>query len=408
MMPGTEAQLQKEMTTAYIGFDPTADSLHIGNLATMMLLKHFQLSGHKPLILVGGATGRIGDPSGKKAERTLLEPEEVERNIAGQLSQMRKFLNFDEGDNRAEIVNNYDWFKDIGFIDFLREAGKHLPVNYMMAKDSVKTRLESGGLSFAEFSYQLLQAYDFYHLYSTRNCRLQMGGSDQWGNITSGTELIRRKCGGEAFALTTPLVTKADGTKFGKSEQGNVWLDAARTSPYKFYQFWINVNDADLPKLLRVFTLMSREEIEALEAQNNPQHTKQVLAEYMTTFIHSAEEAQQVQQASRLLFDKKASMDAFEALPDALFADVVEVLPSRSFTVEQWAACTSTVDLLAEALEISKGEVRRSIKANALSINKQKVSEAQSNDSPDVWPLIKGKYLLLQNGKKQHIAQKLA
>ncbi|HEX8529621.1 MAG TPA: tyrosine--tRNA ligase, partial [Cytophagales bacterium] len=284
VMPGTEEQLNKDVTAGYVGFDPTAASLHIGNLATIMLLVHLQRAGHKPVALVGGATGMIGDPSGKAAEREFLAEDVLLQNQAGIRKQLEQFLDFSGGPRAAEMVNNYDWFKNIGFLQFLREAGKHLTVNYMMAKDSVKKRLETG-LSFTEFSYQLLQGYDFYHLYKTKGVRLQMGGSDQWGNITAGTELIRRKEGGEAFALTTPLVTKADGTKFGKSESGNVWLDPAMTSPYKFYQFWRNVADSEIGRLLRVFTLFDQAQIQALESDHNPNNAKMALAEEITTRV---------------------------------------------------------------------------------------------------------------------------
>ncbi|MCU0471223.1 MAG: tyrosine--tRNA ligase, partial [Arcicella sp.] len=318
MMPGTEEQLNKEMTAAYIGFDPTAASLHIGNLATIMLLKHFQLCGHKPFALVGGATGMIGDPSGKSAEREFLSEETLRHNQDCIKKQLEKFLDFNVGDNSAEMVNNYDWFKEFSFLGFLREAGKHLSVNYMMSKDSVKKRLETG-ISFTEFSYQLLQGYDFYWLYKNKNVRLQMGGSDQWGNITTGTEIIRRKehslaidsseeTEHKAFALTTPLVTKADGTKFGKSEAGNVWLDPSMTTPYRFYQFWLNTTDADCPRLLRVFTLYNQQEIETIETQHaEAPHLRimqKALAKDVTTRVHSQEDFEIVKQASELLFDK--------------------------------------------------------------------------------------------------------
>src|SRR5690554_5037642 len=305
MIPGTEEQLRKEMTTAYIGFDPTASSLHIGNLATIMLLKHFQLAGHKPIALVGGATGMIGDPTGKSEERNLLDEEVLRKNQEGIRNQLKKFLDFDAGDNAAELVNNYDWIKEFSFLEFLREAGKHITVNYMMAKDSVKKRLETG-LSFTEFSYQLLQGYDYYWLYKHKNVKLQMGGSDQWGNITTGTEFIRRKAGGEAYALTTPLVTKADGSKFGKSESGNVWLDPEMTSPYKFYQFWLNVSDEDVSRLIRVFSLLSREEIEALEKEHQAaphlRVMQKALAKDITIRVHSEEDYKMSVKASEILF----------------------------------------------------------------------------------------------------------
>lgn len=309
-MPGTDEQLKKEMTTAYIGFDPTAASLHIGNLATIMLLKHFQLAGHKPIALVGGATGMIGDPSGKSEERNLLDENVLRHNQECIKKQLSKFLDFDCGSNSAEIVNNYDWFKNFSFLEFLRDAGKHITVNYMMAKDSVKKRLETG-LSFTEFSYQLLQGYDFYHLFATKNVKLQMGGSDQWGNITTGTEYIRRKAGGEAFALTTPLVTKSDGAKFGKSESGNVWLDTEMTSPYKFYQFWLNCTDEDTPRLIRVFTLLSKEEIESLEQQHKEaphlRLLQKAMAKDITIRVHSERDYEMALKASELLFGKSTT-----------------------------------------------------------------------------------------------------
>ncbi len=350
MTPGTEEQLAKEMTAAYIGFDPTASSLHIGNLATIMLLKQFQLAGHKPIAVVGGATGMIGDPSGKSEERNLLEEEVLRYNQQCIKKQLAKFLDFDCGANSAEIVNNYDWLKEFSFLEFLRVAGKHITVNYMLAKDSVKTRLEQG-ISFTEFSYQLLQGYDFYHLYTTKNVKLQMGGSDQWGNITTGTEFIRRKAGGEAFALTAPLITKADGTKFGKSEGGNVWLDPELTSPYKFYQFWLNASDEDAPKLIRVFSLLGKEEIEELEIEHaEAPHLRvlqKALAEDITVRVHSSEDYEMSVKASMILFGKSTTED-LESLDEKTLLAVFEGVPMAEITKGQYEDCANVTDLLSE------------------------------------------------------------
>ena len=411
MMPGTEEQLNKEMTAAYIGFDPTAASLHIGNLATIMLLKHLQLCGHKPFALVGGATGMIGDPSGKAAEREFLSEETLRFNQDSIKKQLEKFLDFGSGENSAEMVNNYDWFKDFSFLGFLREAGKHLSVNYMMSKDSVKKRLETG-ISFTEFSYQLLQGYDFYWLYKNKNVRLQMGGSDQWGNITTGTEIIRRKEGGaeeiehKAYALTTPLVTKADGTKFGKSETGNVWLDPEMTTPYQFYQFWLNTADAECPRLLRVFSLYNQTEIESLEAQHaEAPHLRimqKALAKDVTSRVHSERDYEIVKQASELLFDKNV-IETFEEVENA----VIEALDMVSVKKEDYDTCANVTDLLAtlvldssgEPLIFkSKGETRKSIQANAVSINKVKVTDP--NKALD-FTLLRGKYLIVNFGKQK-------
>ncbi|TAE17633.1 MAG: tyrosine--tRNA ligase, partial [Bacteroidetes bacterium] len=377
-------------------------SLHIGNLVPIMLLVHFQRAGHKPIALVGGATGMIGDPSGKSKERNLLTMEQLETNVAGVRNQLEKFLDF-TGENAAQVVNNYDWMKDFNFLGFLREVGKFLTVNYMMSKDSVKNRLETG-ISFTEFSYQLLQGYDFYHLYKEKNCRLQMGGSDQWGNITTGTELIRRKDGGEAFALTCPLLTKADGQKFGKSESGNVWLSPELTSPYAFYQFWLNVNDADLPRLLRFFTLYSKEEIEGFEAENatNPNALKRILAEDITRRVHSQDALEDAQRASQLLFGK-STLDDFENTDLAVLREVFEGVPQRNFTADEYEGFANSVDLLAEVMQTSKGDIRRAIKGNGISINKTKINEAQGNEKPNFTKL-KDKYVLLQNGKKYYLA----
>jgi tyrosyl-tRNA synthetase len=411
MMPGTEEQLNKEMTAAYIGFDPTAASLHIGNLATIMLLKHLQLCGHKPFALVGGATGMIGDPSGKAAEREFLSEETLRFNQNSIKKQLEKFLDFDSGANSAEMVNNYDWFKDFSFLGFLREAGKHLSVNYMMSKDSVKKRLETG-ISFTEFSYQLLQGYDFYWLYKNKNVRLQMGGSDQWGNITTGTEIIRRKEGGteeiehRAFALTTPLVTKADGTKFGKSESGNVWLDPEMTTPYQFYQFWLNTADVECPRLLRVFSLYNQAEIESLEAQHaEAPHLRimqKALAKDVTSRVHSAKDFEIVKQASELLFDKNV-IESFAQVESA----VIEALDRVSIKKEDYDNCANVTDLLATlALDASgepvifksKGDTRKAIQANAVSINKVKITDP--NKILD-FALLREKYLIVNFGKQK-------
>ena len=400
--PGTEEQLAKEKTLGYIGFDPTAKSLHIGNLATVMLLVHLQRSGHQPIALIGGATGMVGDPSGKSAERNLLDEDTLRENQAGVRKQLEKFLDFDAAaENQAVLVNNYDWFGKIGFLEFLRDAGKHLTVNYMMAKDSVKKRLETG-LSFTEFSYQLLQGYDFYHLYQHHGVKLQMGGSDQWGNITTGTEFIRRKASGDAFALTAPLITKSDGTKFGKSEAGNVWLDADMTSPYKFYQFWLNVADDDLSRLLRVFSLKSQDEVEALEQLPNPNEAKRALAEELTTRIHSAEEFENARDASAILFGK-AALEQIQRIDERTLLEVFEGLPQETISRGEYEATDNVVDLLSETTRQlvfkSKGEARRMIQQGGVSVNKEKITspEADANFS-----LLQDKYLLIQRGKKNH------
>ncbi len=412
MMPGTEEQLNKEITAAYIGFDPTAASLHIGNLATIMLLKHFQLCGHKPIALVGGATGMIGDPSGKAAEREFLSEDTLRYNQECIKTQLAKFLDFDCGENSAELVNNYDWFKDFSFLGFLREGGKYLTVNYMMSKDSVKKRLETG-ISFTEFSYQLLQGYDFYWLYKNKNVRLQMGGSDQWGNITTGTEIIRRKEGGaeeiehKAFALTTPLVTKADGTKFGKSESGNVWLDPTMTSPYQFYQFWLNANDADCPRLLRVFTLLSKEEIESLEkAHAEAPHLRimqKALAKDVTSRVHSAQAYETAVAASEILYGK-GTFEALQGMSDNEILAVFDGVPQTSIARADYEACASVTDLVSVTSQnevyASKGEARRAIQGNALSINKTKVTDPNQAVN---YTLVNDKFLLVGKGKKNHL-----
>lgn len=406
MVPGTEEQLSKEVTTAYIGFDPTARSLHIGNLATIMLLKHLQLAGHKPIALVGGATGMIGDPSFKAAERKFLDEDSLRENQAGIKKQLEKFLDFENGENAAEIVNNYDWFAGIGFLEFLRDAGKHLTINYMIAKDSVKKRLETG-LSFTEFSYQLLQGYDFYHLYRTKNVKLQMGGSDQWGNITTGTEFIRRKEGGEAYALTAPLVTKADGTKFGKSEEGNVWLDPEFTSPYKFYQFWLNISDEDIPRLLRVFTLFSEEKIKELESNPNPNEAKRELAKDITIRVHSEEEYVKAEKASNILFGK-STLEDLQEIDEKTLLEVFEGVPQKEISRSDYDASENVLELLADTAQdlvfASKGEARRMIKQGGVSINKQKVEDEAEGVN---FKLLQNKYLIIQRGKKNYYLLKV-
>lgn len=413
MTPGTEEQLQKEITAGYIGFDPTAASLHIGNLATVMLLVHLQRAGHKPFALVGGATGMIGDPSGKASEREFLSEETLRRNQEGIRQQLAKFLDFDCGANSAEMVNNYDWFKEISFLGFLREAGKHISVNYMMAKDSVKKRLETG-ISFTEFSYQLLQGYDFYWLYKNKQVRLQMGGSDQWGNITTGTELIRRKEGREeyqAFALTTPLVTKADGTKFGKSESGNVWLDPALTSPYQFYQFWLNTTDADCPRLIRVFTLLSKDEIENLEREHaEAPHLRilqKAIAKEVTIRIHSQAGYELAVKASEVLFGK-ATLETLRSIQADEFDIIFEGVPQTEVSAEELASSKDITDLLSVAsrgeIYASKGEARRAITQNAVSINKTKVADPGAAVDLE-W--LQERYILVSKGKKNHLLKKV-
>ena len=409
VMPGTEEQLSKEMTTAYLGIDPTADSLHIGHLVGVMMLKHFQRAGHKPIALVGGATGMIGDPSMKSQERKLLDEETLRHNQDAIKKQLAKFLDFDsDAPNAAELVNNYDWMKPFSFLDFIRVVGKHITVNYMMAKDSVKKRLSGEsqqGMSFTEFSYQLVQGYDFLTLYKEKNCKLQLGGSDQWGNITTGTELIRRTVGGEAYALTCPLITKADGTKFGKTESGNVWLDPRYTSPYKFYQFWLNVADDDAEKYIKIFTELSREEIDelvALQAQDPGQRPLQKrLAKEITTMVHSAEEYEAAVEASQILFSNKASETLHKIDEDTLLA-VFEGVPQFEVALADIEAGVKLVDLLTEKAAVfpSKGELRKLAQGGGVSVNKEKVTDV--NMTVDTQMLLNGKYILAQKGKKNY------
>jgi tyrosyl-tRNA synthetase len=410
MMPGLEEQLKKEMTTSYVGIDPTADSLHIGHLVSVMMLKHFQVSGHKPIALVGGATGMIGDPSGKSQERNLLDEATLRHNQDCLKEQLAKFLDFEsDTPNAAEMVNNYDWMIKFGFLEFIRDIGKHITVNYMMAKDSVKKRLdpESGaaGMSFTEFTYQLVQGTDFLHLYETKNCKLQMGGSDQWGNITTGTELIRRKAGGEAFALTCPLIKKADGTKFGKTEEGNVWLDPDRTSPYKFYQFWLNTSDEDAERYIKIFTLLSRDEITTLiELHREAPHLRTLqkkLAEEITVMVHSRKDFEMAVSASEILFGK-GTAEELKNLDEKTFLGVFEGVPQFMISKNEIENGINVVELLAGKTSVfeSKGELRRTIQGNGLSINKEKISDADL--FIDGSYLISNKYILAQKGKKNY------
>lgn len=399
--PGIEEALKENPVTGYIGFDPTAPSLTIGNYVQLMLLTLFQRAGHQPIVLMGGATGRIGDPSGKDKERELKTYDELDRNLHFQSEQVRRFLNFDEADNAPIIVNNLDFYKDMNVLDFLRDVGKTLTVNYMMSKESVKKRLDSG-LSFTEFSYQLLQAYDFQVLYKKHQCIVQMGGSDQWGNITSGTEFIRRNLGEKAYAVTTPLLTKADGSKFGKSAEGNIWLDGELTSPYQFYQFWINAADADIPKFTRYFTLHSKEEIEAREVEfaDNPQELKRLLAEELTTRIHGEESYRSVLKVTGLLFNRKASKEQLMELSESELKTVASEIPSFEVPKSAFEGGLDILELLAEQTQIvnSKGEARRAIKGNAISVNKEKISDQELSVSSDA--LLHGQYLMIENGKK--------
>ncbi|MFO8087991.1 MAG: tyrosine--tRNA ligase [Bacteroidales bacterium] len=408
MMPGTEQQLQKEMTPAYVGIDPTADSLHIGHLTGVMMLKHLQDSGHQPIVLLGGATGMIGDPSGKSKERNLLDETTLHKNQEALEGQLRKLLDFDSSkDNRALLVNNYDWMKDISFLGFIRDIGKHLTVNYMMAKDSVKKRLgeeSKSGMSFTEFSYQLVQGYDYLHLYQHYNCKLQMGGSDQWGNITTGTELIRRKAGGEAYALTCPLITKADGKKFGKTEEGNIWLDPAKTSPYKFYQFWLNVSDEDAERLIKIFSLKDRQTLEALIEQHRQQpHRRELqydMAQELTERIHGKDELKAAQKATGILFGKNVT-EELRTLPEKLLLEVFEGVPNHQAVQTHIEKGIDIVDFLSEETGIfsSKGEARRMLKSNAVSVNKEKIQADKIITSHD---LLNHRYILVQKGKKNY------
>jgi tyrosyl-tRNA synthetase len=409
IMPETDATLAKGMTSGYIGFDPTADSLHIGSLVQIMILMHFQRYGHKPYALVGGATGMIGDPSGKSVERNLLDNKTLEQNCNGIEKQLSKFLDFDsKKPNGAVMVNNLDWMASFKLIDFARDIGKHLTVNYMMAKDSVKKRLGAEakeGMSFTEFTYQLIQGYDFLHLYEHHNCLLQMGGSDQWGNITTGTELVRRKLSGKAYALTCPLITKSDGTKFGKTEGGNVWLDPEKTSPYKFYQYWLNASDEDAEKYVKIFTFLTKDEIDTLIAAHREMpHQRQLqrkLAQEVTAMVHSAEDVVRVEQAAQILFGK-ATTDSLKALDAQTLLDIFEGVPQAEVTAEKLASeGLSITDALAAETGFlkSNGEARRALKENSISVNKEKVTEAKHITSSD---LICGNYVLLQRGKKNY------
>ena len=408
-MPGTQEQLDKEMTVAYLGIDPTADSLHIGHLVGVMMLKHFQLAGHKPIALIGGATGMIGDPSGKSQERNLLDEPTLRHNEECIKEQLAKFLDFEsDKPNTAVMVNNYDWMQHCSFLDFIRDVGKHITVNYMMSKDSVKKRLSAEskeGMSFTEFTYQLVQGYDFLWLYRELNCKIQMGGSDQWGNITTGTELIRRIRGGEAFAITCPLITKADGTKFGKTESGNVWLDPERTSPYQFYQFWLNTSDADAERYIKIFTLLPKEEIDLLvEQHNEAPHNRTLqkkLAEEITIMVHSKEEYEMAVEASQILFGSGTS-DQLRKLNENTFLAVFEGVPQFEVPLHEIEKGINIIELLTDKTNIfpSKGELRRTLQANGLSINKDKVSNPELLLGNDY--LIGGKYILVQKGKKNY------
>jgi len=403
IMPGIEDALNKNVSAGYIGFDPTADSLHVGHLVQIMTLVHFQRAGHKPYALVGGATGMVGDPSGKSAERNLLDADTLNHNVKCVKEQLEKFLDFNSGSNSAEMVNNYDWFKDMSFLDFIRDVGKHITVNYMMSKDSVKKRLETG-MSFTEFSYQLVQGYDFYHLNKHKNCIVQMGGSDQWGNIVTGTELIRRKSGGEAYAVTTPLIKKADGTKFGKTEGGSVWLDPEKTSPYEFYQFWLNSSDSDSGNYIRIFTLRGKEEIEALEKEHaEAPHLRilqKAIAEDITKRVHGEEALKTAIAASNILFGKSTA-DDLRLLSEKDFFSVFDGVPQATVARGEFGSSMSIIDALAAKTGFlsSNGEARRELKANAISVNKEKVSEDFMLTSDH---LINNKYVLLGKGKKNN------
>jgi tyrosyl-tRNA synthetase len=404
MMPGTREQLDREMTTGYIGFDPTADSLHIGSLVPILLLVHFQRAGHKPIALVGGATGMVGDPSGKNEERNLLTEDTLRHNAAGVKAQLERFLNFDRSlPNAAEMVNNYDWFKEISFIDFLRDTGKHITVNYMMAKDSVKKRIEGEtGISYTEFAYQLMQGYDFYWLYQHKNCKLQMGGSDQWGNMTTGTELIRRKSGGEAFVFTNPLITKADGGKFGKTEAGNIWLDPAKTTPYQFYQFWLNASDEDAKKWISIFTFLAKNEIDGLLQQHEQDAAARLLqkrlAEEVTRFIHGQQELEKAIATTQKLFLNQQA--PAESLSEEDLASMEGVVHIR-FALQDLQQGIDVVSFLAQSgILPSKGEARKLVQGGGISINRKKVESTDWSVGPEL--LLHGKYLLVQKGKKNY------
>ena len=404
MMPGTAEQLKKEMTTAYVGIDPTADSLHIGHLVSVMMLRHLQHAGHRPVVLIGGATGMIGDPSGKALERNLLDEETLRHNQESIKKQLSRFLNFKTGSNKAHMVNNYDWMKDFSFLDFIRDIGKHITVSYMMSKDSVKKRLETG-LSFTEFSYQLVQGYDFLYLYNNMNCRLQMGGSDQWGNIVTGTEIIRRKTGGEAFALTCPLITRSDGSKFGKTEAGNIWLDKRLTSPYRFYQFWLNVSDEDAQKYLKIFTMLNIEQVKAAieshEEAPHERHLQKLLAEEITVMVHSREDYESALEASQVLFGK-GTPETLSRLDEATFLDLFEGVPNYTARKEIFDMSLPVADLLSVHTGIfsSKGEYRRLVQGGGLTINRKKVKDTDMTLGRE--DLIRGKYILVQKGKKNY------
>lgn len=406
IMPGTEEQLNREMTSAYIGFDPTADSLHIGSLVPILLLVHLQRAGHKPFALVGGATGMVGDPSFKAEERKMLDETTLQQNLAGIRAQLSKYLDFNPAlPNAAELVNNYDWFKDISFLDFIRDVGKHITVNYMMSKDSVRKRIEGdSGISFTEFTYQLIQGYDFYWLYKNRHCKLQMGGSDQWGNITTGTELIRRMGGGEAFAFTCPLLTKSDGGKFGKTEKGNVWLDPAKTSPYQFYQFWLNASDEDAAKWIRIFTFLTRDEIEQLisEHQQAPhlRLLQKKLSEEITSFVHGRHEFEFAVKASEILFGN-ATTDVLQSLNEDQLLQVMDGVPTHDYALSAFEAGADIVGFLADTgIFPSKGEARKMVQSGGISINKSKVEGIETKLTPANF--LNGKYLLVQKGRKNY------
>ena len=402
IMPETEKLLNTEMVKGYIGFDPTSDSLGIGNMVQVMTLLHFQRCGHKPIALVGGATGMVGDPSGKSAERNLLSEEQLQFNLNGQKKQLEKFLDFDCGANSAELVNNYDWFKGFSFLEFIRDVGKYITVNYMMSKDSVKNRLENG-MSFTEFSYQLVQGYDFYYLWKNQGVKLQLGGSDQWGNIVTGTELIRKKGEGEAYAITTQLIKKADGTKFGKTESGNIWLDANKTSPYKFYQFWLNASDADVKNWIRVFSMKGKEEIEALEQQQDEaphlRILQKTLAEEITVRVHSREDYEQALKSSEILFGK-ATKEHLEQLTDVQLLDIFDGVPTFNIANDKLSSGVSILDILAQETTIlpSKGEAKKLVSANGIAINLEKFADINGVLTSE--NLINGKYLVVKKGKK--------